>query len=120
MVPKIIERGRCGHDVIISGCLSHVDQVWLACWPIWWRSTGNNGSRMLRSVSIVVVCIPARPSCKQPHVCSVRVYVVHVCLLNLWVSFIHRRAVIGYGIDEEDQIDQWTEDAESVRICYWV
>jgi len=42
---------------------------------------------------------------------------VHVYLLNLWVSFKHRRAV---GIDEEDQIDQWTEDAESVWICYWV
>ena len=27
---------------------------------------------------------------------------------------LHRRAIIGYGIDEEDQIDQWTEDAESV------
>ena len=45
---------------------------------------------------------------------------MHVYLLNLWVSFKHRRAVIGYGIDEEDQIDQWTEDAESVWICYWV
>lgn len=26
------------------------------------------------------------------------------------------RSVIGYGIEEEDRLDQWTEDAESV--CY--
>ena len=31
---------------------------------------------------------------------------------------LHRRAVIGYGIDEEDQIDQWTEDAESVSMAH--
>lgn len=32
-------------------------------------------------------------------------------------AMFHRRAVVGYGIDEEDQIDQWTEDAESVSVC---
>ena len=44
---------------------------------------------------------------------------VDIIILNLQ-CFCYRRAVIGYGIDEEDQIDQWTEDAESVRNCHSV
>lgn len=29
----------------------------------------------------------------------------------------NRRSVIGHGIEEEDRMDQWIEDAESVSGC---
>ena len=69
---------------------------------------------MLRRQRSLNLCTLHRPSCEHlpDHVRTC----VHTCVMCIILGVVlsYRRMVIAVGLEEEDRMDQWIQDAESV------